>query len=141
MGDRVAEFVIVVREKGGFDVYVPFFDWYSKGSAVENRESLFWSLEEQLELIDDEVIEFESRLRESRSKRAEELRRSIREAFGVRRVRIGNVVAVVVVDKLSEAFKKVVDAANEIISTEVYAMEIKAYCRNNECIYVTNRYI
>jgi len=140
LDSRVAEFVIVVRERGGFDVYVPFFDWYGMGGVVEDREEAFWGLEEQMELIDDEIIELEYKLRRSRSKQADKLRRSIRDAFGIKRVRINNVVAVVVVNRLSEAFKKVVDAVNEIIDTVVYAMEMKAYCKDSKSIYVVSGY-
>jgi len=93
-----------------------------------------------MELIDDEIIELEYKLRRSRSKQADKLRRSIRDAFGIKRVRINNVVAVVVVNRLSEAFKKVVDAVNEIIDTVVYAMEMKAYCKDSKSIYVVSGY-
>ncbi len=145
LNGRFADLVIVVKEKGGLDFYVPYFNWYSAGSTVEttypSAQKAYWDLGVQIEDVDEELMDLSYKLRESKSKQARELKNSIRELLGVKRIKVNNVIAVIVVDKLTKTFEELIDAINEMTDMLIYAMELRAYCKNNkECVYIANGY-
>jgi len=145
LNGKFADPIIVVREKSGLDFYVLYFNWYGIGSTVEttysSAQKAYWDLGVQIEGVDEELMDLSYKLRKSKSKQARKLKNFIRELLGVKRIKVNNVLAVIVVDKLTKTFEELIDAVNEITDTLIYAMEIKAYCKNNkECAYISHGY-
>ena len=142
--EKYVDPVIVVKEKGGLDLYALYFDWYEMGSNAETAypslQEAYWSLGVQIEDVDEELPYLSYEIWKSKSKQVRELRKTIREKLGIKRIKVNDAIAVIVVDKLTNRFKEVIDAVNEITDTLVYAMELKAYRKNKEHIYIAQGY-
>ncbi len=142
---RLADLVVVERISNSLKIYLIYFTWYSLGSRIrklyESPAEAYWSIGTRIENIDEIAWNLSYKLLDSHSKSIIEFKDRIRQALGLRRVRIYGIEAIIVVDEISTDFKELIDAVNEITDTLISALEIKAYCvSNDDCIYISRGY-
>ncbi len=140
--NRKYDAIVFELSNDGVNIYILYLYYDYINLLFEDGNDIvdiYWSIEP--EHIDEDVYWFYSSFTRSRKRKTTEIRKIIKKAFNLKRLRIGNVLVVFVVDDLTRPVRQFVDIANDDLEAYVAAMNIEKYCWSSDlCLYVSRGY-
>ncbi len=137
------DIIIAEPSRKSVNLYLLYFNYYyiNSEAIIEDRNisDVYWKLEQ--EDFDEDLWWFRNTLPRSRKEGVIRFKRTIKETFNLRNLRISEILMVLVVDELTQIVRDLVDVANEELEANIAAMSIEKYCWEKEsCVLVSKGY-